>query len=582
MKRTMAILLAVMMALALAAGCGAAPPAEENSATPDTTAPTDAEREPVDYDIKVLGVEFKNPDMLYRKWNIRQSATIPQPKGDVAGTAEDRQAYADNMLRLFLTEDRPDFMPSFRAPQDQRGCYADLGEQGYLIDFNDYWDLLPEYENTLWGGMEREWAFAKALATASDGGLYALPTRNYLMAKGVILVDDNWLFRLGVEELPEDWADFYSLMLRSLEEDTQSPVVPWTTYEGDRLNIINPVANSYGISVSGDYQWMTMNGEVFWPYCWEEYLYTLREVNRMVDDKLVQADPENPTVIGDKAVLAETWNENLKKGSSFLCYQDHQNCVIAIQRTGVDSGNDVYWGPSEVQPVRKGYANGGELYTPAGYDYVAVGTALGEDFAVRMCRFINYFSSSEGELTYTFGEKDVSYVYNEDHQIELYSPDFHGGCGVGAFQDALKYPYGIDMKENFSAYGEYSIYPNMIWALYPAYRDASEARIRNAAAVYPGIFADPILTAGSAEKADQFRQTEEKLIALAAEFTDKYLNRSWNDGDWDAYIDALQAAGYNDLYEFKTKQLTACLSTRDPHRPTQSAINQKMAENTAE
>ena len=584
MKKLFAVILAALMVMALFAGCQKETPTPSSStATPNPNQePSLVDRvgeDAVDYEIKVLGTSLENPTLLYERWKIRQVDIVPQVAGDVSLGKDGRDEYAANMIRLFQGDSNsiPDFLPTFKANWGERGCYAELGTEGFLVDYTKYWDHLYEYVNTLWGGMEREWEFVLNLMSNDDGSLYALPRRQYAMAHYVTLVDYNWLEYLGVEELPADWDEFYDLMKKARDAKPGFTCVPWTTAYANRHYIINPIANSYGIACNATYIWETLNGEPFWPFYWDEYLYTLRTLNQMVDDKLVQTDPANPSIFGHKNGLEDTWDSNIREGTSFLVFERYETCVKEIQRAARDGGVDADWQISKVQPTHDGYSNSGEFFSPIDFDQIAISTRLGEDFAVRMIDFINYFASKQGEMQYTFGEEGVSFVYDEDGMAEfiLYesgkTPDLVP-MAPGTGMTASDYKYGIKLKANFQPYGAYSNYDDSIWELYPAYQAVCQEKIDNGVAVYPGAWKNAQVIFGQ-ERADQLNNIETRLAELADQFTENYLARTIDDTAWTTYIQDLRDAGYNELYEAKVELLNDCLGSVDESRTSQSDIN---------
>ena len=576
MKKAIGILLILLLVIPVFAGC-TEDSTEQPDATPSAESPEHVDNMEKEFEITVLGTMLTNPELLYENWKIRQTGTVPQVAGDVSGNQDGRQEYADNMIRLFQGGGAPDFLPTLRANWGERGCYADLGAEGYLVNYMDYMDLLDEYVNTLWGDKKEEWDFVKNLMSNDDGALYALPKRNYALAHYVTLVDYNWLDYLGVDELPADWDEFYELMMTARNAKPGTTAVPWATFDGNRHYILNPVANSYGIACSATYLWQTMNGEPYWPFYWDEYLYTLRTLNQMVDDRLVQTDPENPSILGNKNGLEDTWINSISDGTAFLVFERYSECVTTIQKAAKDAGTDADWQVSKVQPTHEGYSNSGEFFSPIDFDQIAISTRLGEEFAIRMCNFINYFASEEGELQYTFGVEGTSYAYDEDGKI--YYTLYKSGkttnltpVAPGSGQNADDYIYGISLKANFAPYGAYSVYPDSQWDLYPTYEAVCQEKIDAGVAVYPGAWINAEVIVGR-EEADRMANIENALVQLATDFTNNYLSRQIDDTAWTTYIQDLRDAGYNELYELKAEQLFDSLGSVDENRTSQSDIN---------
>lgn len=575
MKKLFAVLLILLMVATVFAGC------EEPKKTGDASATSSFEPPWITpgaevFEFKSFGQGINNVTLLLEMWNLKQTSVVPQVEGNVSGNEDDQAVYKANIINLFSVDSNaPDFMTKFESNWGAQGAYVDLGAAGKLVDFNEYWDLLPDYESRIWGADKSGWEFTKKLMSTADGKMYALPKKNSAMAHYVNIVDYAFLETLGVDELPADWDEFYNLMLTSKTSKGNEIVVPWTTYDGSRHYILNPIANSYGIACNPNYIWETMNGEPFWPFIWEEYLMTLETLQEMVNDKLVQSSPTNSAILGQNDNgLPDVWSQNITNGTSYLIYERYETIPKDIQ--GIAPAN-TKWAISKVQPAHKGYKSSGEFFSPIGFSNIAIHTKLGTAFAERMCAFINYFSTLDGEYQYTFGIKDKSYKINSDGKVEfiLYAAGKTTDIRpqpIGSGLAAADYCYGISLREGFQPYGEYTIYPDAIWDAYPDYVKVCQEKIDNNTAVYPGAWTN-INQLYAPQDVASYQTKINNLAKLASDFTNDFLSGKKTSTAWKSYLQDLKDAGYESVYNLKVQQLNATMGTKNPDMPSQSKVN---------
>lgn len=456
--------------------------------------------------------------------------------------------YQEKMGRLLNSETVPELILNYEIDDNTKGSYVEFGKAGKLVDFNEYMFMLSNYENKIWKEKAPDmWNYVQKTLT-DNGKLYVLPRRNYEMAYYMVCVDETYLKKLGVTALPSDWDAYYALMKKAVSQD--SAAIPWTVTEGNPYYIINPIANSYGIACDSEYAWLTMNGEPNWAFSWEEYGLTLKTLNGMVTDKLVLTkdgkvfddkgaqvtDPADPT----KKIDDETWKQGIKNYTHFLAYERYEAVLSTIQNyanRGADGLDGRQWRISKVQPTHKGYKTAAQFFTGIQNKDFDSGTGIAittkncnDDLIKRLCAFVDYFASVEGEKTAN-GYNSSSAKYG----LSL--------LGRGASTFSFMPEDRFDTKKT----------KRTMYDQYVEYEKISNTMISSGTACYNVKWGTNAIDAKA-----------KKLNDLAKAFTTRYLNREITDSthntEWSKYIASLKSAGYTDVYNARVQQLKSLRS----------------------
>lgn len=524
MKKLLSMMLVIVMAVALFAGCGAQPTSSADYPDPTPT-PSDIQQgdasRPAYKDGDVISFNLFNEGDYMSKWNdvskewmlnnykIKVNASIPGISGDM-NSASGRMTYNTAIANLFIAEaTSPDYLPALRGSAvGTDACFKELGPQ-YLVDFNPYIEkgcILENYVGWVWGSDSKLglwsdatefWNNAKS-ALEVDGKLYALPRRecmpvqNYLGYATVLLKQIN----VSEDELPTTWAGFVELLTKFKQYKKTS--VPFVMQDGKLSNLLAFVASTYGLEFNEDFAWTQKNGEPLWTYYWDEYLEILKNVRDLAAQGLVKTD----TTVGKNVVINYDFDYTKSAYKSYKTQsktQAQNGSSIAAFATPTtyglwssdmrDGGGKTEWIVASDFVVQDGKK--ASLYSMSEFDgqteltasggYIAIGNRLGKEFALRIMDMLSFSMSDAGYINYFFGQEGTpftesiwaedagNFVYDENGSIRLWSDDRFGWAENKAFwvaQDSHAekledYPKGSTMNQNYA--GEYGITDTGFW-----------------------------------------------------------------------------------------------------------------------
>lgn len=318
-------------------------------------------------------------------------------------------------------------------------------EDGVIYDLTDY---IPEYMPDYYALFNTLNDVTKKSLTADDGKIFNLAALSdgAQQVQGLAIRKD-WLDELGLE-IPETIDQFTETMRAFYNEFECS-----NTIYVDKTGVVSHVygafgSNAFGVSASmfggSSLAYYQKDGQVYSAVTSNEYRDYLEWFIEMYNEGLIHKDFYSVSLSSaeDEAIQSggETgaFHVRAEKFSVLTEYAEDENYeLIGIAPIVMNEGDKYQFGDS---------------LTQTGRNKVNI-TTVCEDLELAM-KFLNYFFTDEGYITYNYGIEGVSFEYDEAGQPQytaLITED------TNANQIVTKYTFNIIIgKENASAlYGAY-------------------------------------------------------------------------------------------------------------------------------
>jgi len=341
-KRLLALALASVMVLT-ATGCGS-PAGSEGKTTEPATQGQSAAEEELYYNVEgfpivkepitvtMAGLQEGNSD--WENAHVLQKIESEMGINIEATPYVDTTAVKTQFAAQIASDTLPDILWGYSAID--KATANQYGEDGYLLDWTDYLDIMPNFARFL----EENPEFA-ATHTTEDGSIYSIDrVRVETLPQDAIYVSkaDQEKYGFSVEDI-KTVEDFYEV-LKSIKE--QNPdVIPYAfTSSGFAFRSLPIIRTAFGIQ-KRDLTWMlnvdengqvvlddiTENGRAYYTYMnrlWEEGL---------VDEEayVITQDEYNSKVRNGEYVFWFNWSYlqyglGAEDGS---CYEDY-DCLVAL------------------------------------------------------------------------------------------------------------------------------------------------------------------------------------------------------------------------------------------------------------
>lgn len=504
MKKTISLLLAVLMLVSMLAACGNGSASGETEAnTPDNV--------------------FEVATVRWSDWGEAYHTGFPdQAAAEVGITIEWdtilNADWGDRKAVMIAGGDLPDaFMGSI--------CFSEsdiMTNEGTFIALDEYIDeYMPNFKAILESDPTM-----KALATASDGHIYGLPSKRPCRPTiaNQMFINKTWLDNLGLE-MPTTYEEFVDVLKAFKEGDANgngdpSDEIP---YGGGMADIVMFFCLPFGTTIGADgtYSMTVKDGEPVYIPTSEEYKAGLAWMHECYEAGLI--DPEiftQDTSMRDAKLMGE------------------------ISRVGVAPG----WTPDST-------------FGPNSDEYVALPALIGPDGNQYISADPEHWNYARYEFVITADCDDpgtllswVDKFYTEEASIQ----NFYGSFGVGTEQNADGTYTVLEPNDGNSA--DTFAWINSLRDFGPKYvPDGFNDKV-----TYAGANGDAI----KLELDEQMKQyateaypnvsfTQDQLNTLATLFADigayvatsqaKWVTEGGIEEEWDDYIATLERMGLNDF-----------------------------------
>ncbi len=479
MKRNFALVLAVIFALGLLAGCNGTPA--------ETAAPAAAATETASSGEPEAEGEISLPICSEPTYYTHWTAVAPYAANLITDPAQDQAIYsllaertniyfefsttpaqeeATNFAIIVAGGDLPDVMDNAVS------CYT-TGADGAIDDgvLIDLTDLLNEYAPNYMEILNSD--PASLVACTSDQGRMAGIARFYSetgMENTGLLIRQDWLDALGLET-PRTYEDFYNV-LTAFHTEYDGASMALGNYGGD--NLIGAgfgVSTEFGQGQTGMlYPFYVVDGEVKFGFIEDEFLDYLETLSQWYSEGLIYEDffTLNGAGIGNDYSLATEGILGIAQGGA--------NNIVSL-RSLVDADDPINM-VSLASPVMDESETCVHIGTEATYlksTNIWYITTACED-PVPLIQLVNYLFSEEGNHLTNYGEEDVAHVDNSDGTITWTELVTNNPDGL-AFQTAVHLyasSVGTSIPQVFDIRSVYYAFEDADWANIETLRNSSD------------------------------------------------------------------------------------------------------------
>lgn len=361
----------------------------------------------------IVGDRFEGP--------VRDDWRIFQEIEEKTGVKIDFQAVSTQAL-----EERKQILIATNSVTDiiqvtnQEG--REHGPEGIFLNLKEYLDIAPNLKKYFEENPE-----AEALATASDGGLYTVPTlESYEESKGFNYV---WWARTDILEQndlksPENMQEFYELLLKLKASNPDSYPLTFQTPVRNDTGVFSVLTKPF-TGIEGIINFDPKQEKyVFAPYH-ENFMDSLIYINKLYEEQLL--DPEFALLTRDQ------WSERITSGKSFITYFWKAD-IPAINDIGKTAVGDQY-NIGVIPPFAEKDEYNFQFSRPSfgGSGFALSAKVKDKEKAVR---FLDYLVSEEGRNYLSLGIEGETYTFEDGKP--MYNKDF----GPAPY-NTLRKDYGV-------------------------------------------------------------------------------------------------------------------------------------------
>ncbi len=358
MKKLVAILLCLALAIGALAGCTTTQPttapttkpttAPTQKANDPTTAPTEGPTEPKEPDLgtlplttekKVITIGIPSSQLTedydnnaYTLWLEEQTGVDLQFVFFSSDSTE--RTTQLNLMVSSTTDKLPDIICGWDINASLRN---ELGQDGYLLDLNPYFEKYGYWYYEMYDLLDPEaqrTVFVQA-RDPKDGAMYVMPgafdTDGNDSVQCPAAINGAWLEKLGLA-VPTTVDELYDVLVAFRDQDPNgngiADEIPMTGGTQGWADIAEFVINAF-VYTNDKYRWNVTNGQIWSPYTTDEYRQAMIYLNKLYKEgllsplffstsktaelKALTTPTDGPTIVGvtcgHTALIYETGNE---------------------------------------------------------------------------------------------------------------------------------------------------------------------------------------------------------------------------------------------------------------------------------
>ena len=566
MKKAIAMLLAMLMALGCLAGCGSAGtssvPAESNGAAVESTAPEAPKAETAAADDSAQENAASAAEPADKGEFVAGEASLPLADGetltyfvelpgymsmfnvnsyddidafkyaeeitgvDIDFTIVNNESLATNFQLMIASGDITDMVAG--ADQQYTSSSAMI-EDGVAIDLMDYEDALPNYWNVL-----DYYSDYKTLAVNEDGQMPQVITvsDDYKVSAGLQIRKD-WLDELGMG-VPTNYDEMHDALTGFKEKFGAKRVL---LLLGDTQ--ITGASIVGGLGSVGFYQDNPNNmyvedGTVYNGFLSDGYKEYLQMIAQWYSEGLIASD--FATESNDP--FTSNSDTYIQGGDAGIWYAQSDN-MDSNMTSGkeLDPGYEICAMP---EPVKEE----GEIFH---FGDTRIGTAAtGKNVSISdccedvelACAWLDFWYTKEGSVLANYGQEGVSFNYDADGNPEftdlvLHNEQFPMISFATTYYTLACVPTLQDYDRIFSAYSQANLDAMDLWT------ETSD-----------DLYTIPAQVELSYEESTEYGDLWSDISTYASTEVFKFVMGEYNfDSDWDAFIEKIEAMGIQDCID---------------------------------
>ena len=314
------------------------------------------------------------------------------------------------------------------------------GSQGYLLDFNQYRDIMPNMVATF-----EEYPELESFLTTEDGHIYGMTQIRSDMTDRLMrtFIKRTWLENLGLE-VPTTLDELYDVLVAFKEQDANG--------NGDATDEIPMLWDTYGGYQGAEITLLDAFG--IYPAGWGDFTYIL------------QADENNQVYLANTSdnykeflkFMKKLWDEGIIDQEAFTYDSSEQETAKAQEDrygffgcgsapfvlTGTDISTDKDWVAVSGLSSEYNQDHGVSVISPV-VDGICLVASADTEHPEEIAKFVDYFFSEEGMMAGAIGYEGQGWDWNENEALGVKVPKWR--CPDG-YASAEEYRYKGSVLNN--------------------------------------------------------------------------------------------------------------------------------------
>ena len=555
MKKLLALILCLVMAVSVFAGCGGGGGLEaagEGNEGPVAT--MDNKEIPDDLTLTIgipLSASVEDYDTnAYTLW-LEEQTGYDLEFITFQSSSTDYKAQLSTMLAT--GDELPDILWNFSVGQ---GAYEEYGASGYFIDMAPYYNDKEGEGKVFWDRLSNlpqdQQDYVVRQLTAEDGGMYAAARIEYSLIDTMqfqVFINQTWLTKLGLE-MPTNIDELETVLRAFRDKDPNGngkkdelPLIG--NNAAGSSSIIKWILNMYCYVDFNKYFNVDDNGKLYLPHITDEYRQALCKINQWIKEGLMFNSAFSMSNKEIKSLLNPPEGEAITVG----VFAGHPTLVHEVDNSAIYNYVAMpYWGCAIRNP---------QYFTPA------VFITQDCEYPLAAWRLIMTASTKEGSYRQRYGEYGVDYVdadpgtksfLGRDAEIKVLNESAFSGqnncCWHGIMGTILIEAENevCQLTEDMGEWVNYKM-TNMA-AAYNNYVKAETENNPDPKYIMPDIVTPVEVSDADANERSNSQSVISEALSSFCCGTGVYNNPS-DDAQWAAYIKALEDQGYQKWMEYR-------------------------------
>ena len=555
MKKLLALILCLVMAVSVFAGCGGGGGLEaagEGNEGPVAT--MDNKEIPDDLTLTIgipLSASVEDYDTnAYTLW-LEEQTGYDLEFITFQSSSTDYKAQLSTMLAT--GDELPDILWNFGVGQ---GAYEEYGASGYFIDMAPYYNDKEGEGKVFWDRLSNlpqdQQDYVVRQLTAEDGGMYAAARIEYSLIDTMqfqVFINQTWLTKLGLE-MPTNIDELETVLRAFRDKDPNGngkkdelPLIG--NNAAGSSSIIKWILNMYCYVDFNKYFNVNDEGKLYLPHITDEYRQALIKINQWIKEGLMFNSAFSMSNKEIKSLLNPPEGEAITVG----IFAGHPTLVHEVDNSAIYNYVAMpYWGCAIRNP---------QYFTPA------VFITQDCEYPLAAWRLIMTASTKEGSYRQRYGEYGVDYIdadpgtksfLGRDAEIKVLNESAFSGqnncCWHGIMGTILIEAENevCQLTEDMGEWVNYKM-TNMADA-YNNYVKAETENNPDPKYIMPDIVTPVEVSDADANERSNSQSVISEALSSFCCGTGVYNNPN-DDAQWAAYIKALEDQGYQKWMEYR-------------------------------
>lgn len=555
MKKLLALILCLTLAVSVFAGCGGGGGLEaagEGNEGPVAT--MDQQEIPEDLTLTIgipLSASVEDYDTnAYTLW-LEEQTGYDLEFITFQSSSTDYKAQLSTMLAT--GDELPDILWNFQVGQ---GAYEEYGASGYFIDMAPYYNDKEGEGKVFWDRLSQlpqdQQDYVVRQLTAEDGGMYAAARIEYSLIDTMqfqVFINQTWLDKLQLQ-MPTNIDELETVLRAFRDKDPNGngkkdelPLIG--NNAAGSSSIIKWILNMYCYVDFNKYFNVDDNGKLYLPHITPEYRQALIKINQWIKEGLMFNSAFSMSNKEIKSLLNPPEGEAITVG----VFAGHPTLVHEVDNSAIYNYVAMpYWGNAIRNP---------QYFTPA------VFITQDCEYPLAAWRLIMTASTKEGSYRQRYGEYGVDYVdadpgtksfLGRDAEIKVLNESAFSGqnncCWHGIMGTILIEAENevCQLTEDMGEWVNYKM-TNMADA-YNNYVKAETENNPDPKYIMPDIVTPVEVSDADANERSNSQSVISEALSSFCCGTGTYNNPN-DDAQWAAYIKALEDQGYQKWMEYR-------------------------------